>query len=88
MPGLLNIGPQELSQLQKMLQRRDIGYILIIFPEFISNYNKMKQICGPLQIFVSQFDPSSFLSCAGLLHAKAVQTRCLSQQIPLVKDKD
>jgi len=48
MPGLLNIGPQELSQLQKMLQQRDIGYILIIFPEFISNYNKMKQILRPV----------------------------------------
>jgi len=48
MPGLLNIGPQELSQLQKMLQQPDIGYILIIFPEFISNYNKMKQILRPV----------------------------------------
>jgi len=53
--------PQEVSQLQKMLQKPE----LIVFPEFFPNYKEIS-FCDPRRIYDDQFASSTFLSFAGL----------------------
>jgi len=84
MPGLHNIrpacGPRELSQLQKMLQQLNFGYVINCLSRisFKSQQNGLDfaarvkfmlatlPFCDLRKIFVGQFGPSSVLSCAGL----------------------
>jgi len=55
-PALQNIQPagclRELSQLQKMLQQHDFGYVIVV-PEFLSNCDKMNRDRSLKQIYVA-----------------------------------
>ena len=65
-------GPRDLffrparTQLQKMLQKPNFG-LLLVLSEFLPHYDEI-DFCGPRRVYVDQFGPSSFLSCAGLFY--------------------
>jgi len=63
-------GPRGLSQLLKMLQKLGLSN-----QSFFSEYCITKQdFFGPRKIYVDQFGPSSFLSCAGLVYSVSFAT--------------
>jgi len=95
MPGLHNIRPacgtRELSQLQKMLQQLNFGYVINClsrisfklqqngsdFATCVTFMLATSPFCGLRNIFVGQFGPSSVLRCAGLRAATChITTLC------------
>jgi len=50
-----------------MLQKPDFGYLLVL-SEFLPHYDEI-DFCGPRRVYVDQFGPSGFLSCAGLVYS-------------------
>ena len=65
----LSCGPWELSQMQNMLQKPDFDRNQNVVPEFFqTTVQRIIDFSGPRQIYVDQFCPSNFLSCAGLMY--------------------